>query len=137
MAERNYRFETLQLHVGQETPDPVTDARAVPIYQTSSYVFRNSDHAGGTFRTWRMPVIFTDGSPIRRRMYLKRELQPWRAASRLLQWRPGQRQFLIPLKIWLRTAIILYPRKIFMAVPIICWHTPFPIWYSDYICRHF
>ena len=36
--ERNYKFETLQLHVGQEQPDPVTDARAVPIYQTSSYV---------------------------------------------------------------------------------------------------
>ena len=42
-AERNLKFETLQLHVGQENPDPVTDARAVPIYQTSSYVFRNSD----------------------------------------------------------------------------------------------
>ena len=46
-AERNLKFETLQLHVGQENPDPVTDARAVPIYQTSSYVFRNSDHASG------------------------------------------------------------------------------------------
>ena len=44
-AERNLKFETLQLHVGQEQPDPVTDARAVPIYQTSSYVFRNSEHA--------------------------------------------------------------------------------------------
>ena len=40
---RKFKFETLQLHVGQEQPDPVTDARAVPIYQTSSYVFRNSD----------------------------------------------------------------------------------------------
>lgn len=48
-AERNFKFETLQLHVGQETPDPVTDARAVPIYQTSSYVFRNSDHAAARF----------------------------------------------------------------------------------------
>ena len=47
--ERNYKFETLQLHVGQESPDPVTDARAVPIYQTSSYVFRNSDHAAARF----------------------------------------------------------------------------------------
>ena len=49
MAERNYRFETLQLHVGQENPDPVTDARAVPIYQTSSYVFKNCDHAEARF----------------------------------------------------------------------------------------
>ena len=45
MSERNYRFETLQLHVGQEQPDPATDSRAVPIYQTTSYVFKNSAHA--------------------------------------------------------------------------------------------
>lgn len=48
-AERKFRFETLQLHVGQEKPDPVTDARAVPIYQTASYVFRDSDHAAARF----------------------------------------------------------------------------------------
>ena len=48
-SERNLRFETLQLHVGQEQADPVTDARAVPIYQTSSYVFHNSDHAAARF----------------------------------------------------------------------------------------
>ena len=47
--QRNYKFETLQLHVGQEQPDPTTDARAVPIYQTSSYVFRNCDHAAARF----------------------------------------------------------------------------------------
>ena len=45
----NYRFETLQLHVGQEQPDPATDSRAVPIYQTSSYVFKNSAHAAARF----------------------------------------------------------------------------------------
>lgn len=48
-AERNLKFETLQLHVGQEQPDPVTDARAVPIYQTSSYVFRDCEHAAARF----------------------------------------------------------------------------------------
>lgn len=48
-ADRNFKFETLQLHVGQETPDPVTDARAVPIYQSSSYVFHNSQHAADRF----------------------------------------------------------------------------------------
>ena len=48
-AERNFKFETLQLHVGQEQPDLVTDARAVPIYQTSSYVFRNCEHAAARF----------------------------------------------------------------------------------------
>ena len=46
---RELKFETLQLHVGQETPDPVTDARAVPIYLTSSYVFHNSEHAADRF----------------------------------------------------------------------------------------
>jgi len=48
-AERKFKFETLQLHVGQEKADPVTDARAVPIYQTSSYVFHNSEHAAARF----------------------------------------------------------------------------------------
>ena len=47
--QRNFKFETLQLHVGQEQPDSTTDARAVPIYQTSSYVFRNCDHAAARF----------------------------------------------------------------------------------------
>ncbi len=49
LAERNLSFETKQLHVGQESPDPVTDARAVPIYLTSSYVFHNSEHAADRF----------------------------------------------------------------------------------------
>ncbi|WP_294395321.1 O-acetylhomoserine aminocarboxypropyltransferase/cysteine synthase family protein [uncultured Clostridium sp.] len=47
--ERKLKFETLQLHVGQENPDPATDARAVPIYQTTSYVFRNCEHAAARF----------------------------------------------------------------------------------------
>lgn len=48
-VDRDLKFETLQLHVGQESPDPVTDARAVPIYQTSSFVFRDSAHAAARF----------------------------------------------------------------------------------------
>ena len=47
--DRDFKFETLQLHVGQESADPVTDARAVPIYQTSSFVFHNSKHAADRF----------------------------------------------------------------------------------------
>ena len=58
-VNRNLKFETLQLHVGQESPDPVTDARAVPIYQTSSFVFKNSAHAAGL--PCRMREIFTAG----------------------------------------------------------------------------
>ena len=49
MSDYKYHFETLQLHVGQENPDPATDARAVPIYQTTSYVFKNSEHAQARF----------------------------------------------------------------------------------------
>ena len=49
LKERNLKFETLQLHVGQEEADPATDARAVPIYLTSSYVFHNSEHAADRF----------------------------------------------------------------------------------------
>ena len=63
-SERNLKFETLQLHVGQEQPDPVTDARAVPIYLTSSYVFHNSQH-----------VTSTDVLLIQQKMYSKRESQ--------------------------------------------------------------
>lgn len=46
---KKYRFETLQLHAGQEQPDPASDARAVPIYQTTSYVFKNCAHAADRF----------------------------------------------------------------------------------------
>lgn len=49
MSEKKYRFETIQLHAGQESPDPASDARAVPIYQTTSYVFKNSAHAAARF----------------------------------------------------------------------------------------
>ena len=49
LKSRKLKFETLQLHVGQESPDPATDARAVPIYQTTSYVFHNSEHASARF----------------------------------------------------------------------------------------
>ena len=47
--DKRYKFETLQVHVGQEQPDPASDSRAVPIYQTTSYVFRNCAHAAARF----------------------------------------------------------------------------------------
>ena len=59
MAEKQYRFETLQLHVGQETPDPATDARAVPIYATTSYVFRDCAQAAGRFGLTQGGNIYT------------------------------------------------------------------------------
>jgi len=57
--ERNYRFETLQLHAGQETPDPTTGARAVPIYQTTSYVFENCAQAENRFNLSEGGNIYT------------------------------------------------------------------------------
>lgn len=72
--DRNLKFETLQLHVGQEQPDPVTDARAVPIYLTSSYVFHNSQHAADRFGL-KDAGTFTDVLLTLQKTYLKRELQ--------------------------------------------------------------
>lgn len=59
MSERKYKFETLQLHVGQETPDPATDARAVPIYATTSYVFKDSAQAAARFSLSESGNIYT------------------------------------------------------------------------------
>ncbi|MDE5583128.1 MAG: PLP-dependent transferase, partial [Ruminococcus sp.] len=56
---RNYKFETLQLHVGQESPDPATDARAVPIYATTSYVFKDSAQASERFGLTESGNIYT------------------------------------------------------------------------------
>jgi len=56
---KNYKFETLQVHVGQETPDPVTDSRAVPIYQTTSYVFKDCAQAAGRFALTESGNIYT------------------------------------------------------------------------------
>ena len=59
MADNKYRFETLQIHVGQEQPDPATDARAVPIYATTSYVFKDSAQAAGRFALTEGGNIYT------------------------------------------------------------------------------
>ena len=55
----NYKFETVQIHAGQETPDPTTDARAVPIYATTSYVFKDSAQAAGRFGLTEAGNIYT------------------------------------------------------------------------------
>lgn len=88
-AERNLKFETLQLHVGQETADPVTDARAVPIYQTSSFVFHNSQHAADRFALKDAGNIY-GRLTTQQRMYLREESQPSRVA--LQHWQLAQAQ---------------------------------------------
>ena len=82
--QRKFKFETLQLHVGQEQPDPVTDARAVPIYQTSSYVFRNCDHAAARFGLADAGNIY-GRLQTRQRTYLRRGSQHLRVAPQHLQ----------------------------------------------------
>ena len=57
--EKNYRFETLQIHAGQKQPDSATDARAVPIYATTSYVFKDCDQAAGRFALAEPGNIYT------------------------------------------------------------------------------
>ena len=82
--DRKFKFETLQLHVGQEQPDPVTDARAVPIYQTSSYVFRNSQHAADRFGLKDAGNIY-GRLTTRQRMCLRRESQHLKEVQQHLQ----------------------------------------------------
>ena len=59
MAEKTYKFETLQLHVGQESPDPATGARAVPIYATTSFVFEDAAQAAGRFALTEEGNVYT------------------------------------------------------------------------------
>ena len=88
--ERNLKFETLQLHVGQETADSVTDARAVPIYQTSSYVFHNSQHAADRFALKDATSMADLQTQLR--TFLKDVSQLSRAAQQLLQLHQAQQQ---------------------------------------------
>ena len=114
--DRKFRFETLQLHVGQEAADPVTDARAVPIYQTSSYVFKNCDHAAARFD-------LSDQGNIYGR--LTNPTQDWRGAWRLWRWLQVRQRSHIRSRTWRRTATISYQPRISMAVHIMCWHIHF------------
>ena len=107
-----YRFETLQLHVGQEQADPATDARAVPIYQTTSYVFHNSQHAADRFG-------LADAGNIYGR--LTNSTQDVLAAARHWQSLPARRRSPIRLKPWPQTEDISLPRRPFTAAALTCW----------------
>ena len=78
MDRNRLHFETLQLHAGQEQPDPATSARAVPIYQTASYVFRDAQHAADRFAL-RDAEISTLVLPMTHRLCSKPVWQPWKA----------------------------------------------------------
>ena len=80
MSERKYHFETLQLHVGQEQADPVTDSRAVPIYQTTSYVFHTAQHAALGDVGKRMNIVQAEGengtARERQKTFAQRKIRP-------------------------------------------------------------
>ena len=118
--ERNLKFETLQLHVGQEQPDPVTDARAVPIYASSSYVFRNSEHAAARFG-------LSDAGNIYGRLtnptqdIFEQRIAALEGGVAALAVASGA----AAMKTWHRTVTTSYLQKIFTAVPSTCWSTHF------------
>ena len=94
----NWAFETKQLHIGQEQADPVTDSRAVPIYQTTSYVFHNSQHAADRFG------LADAGNIYGRLTFSRSALQLSRAASQLWQPPPVQQRSATPFRRSLRQA---------------------------------
>lgn len=114
-----YKFETMQLHVGQEQADSVTDSRAVPIYQTTSYVFHSTQHAADRFGL-RDAVTSMVDLLIQLRMFLKKELQLQKEALQVQQLHPEQQLFPTPLKHSLQVVAILLLKKQFIVALTIC-----------------
>ena len=90
MGTNKLHFETLQVHVGQEQADPATDARAVPIYQTTSYVFHDSQHAADRFGLRDAGNIY-GRRPIRPREFSKRVLPLSKGEWLVWRWLPVRR----------------------------------------------
>ena len=109
----NWGFETKQLHIGQESPDPASDARAVPIYQTTSYVFKNSAHAAARFG------LADAGNIYGRLTNSTQDVFEKRIAALLLQ-------LPIPFKIWLRAAAISLHKRPSTVEAITFLRTPCP-----------
>ena len=97
---QNWSFETKQVHIGQEQPDPATGARAVPIYASASFVFDDCQHAADRF---------------------SRELRLWRAARQLLQQLREPRPLPIHFRHWQRPASTLLLLRRYMEDPTIFW----------------
>ena len=110
----DYKFDTIQLHAGQERPDPATDARAVPIYATTSYVFHDCADAAARFG------LQAEGNIYGRR-YLKKGSRRWKAVQRLWRLLRELQRSHIRFRHWRRTAVTSFRRKQFMAEVIICW----------------
>ena len=103
---KKYRFETLQLHVGQENPDPATGARAVPIYQTTSYVFDNCDHAAARFNLSDAGNIYGRLTNPTQEIFEKR-ICALEEAAQLLRLLPAPQLLPTPSRTWPGAAITL------------------------------
>ena len=124
MSERKYHFETLQLHVGQEQADPVTDSRAVPIYQTTSYVFHNAQHAADRFDLKDAGNIYGRLTNTTEDVFEKRIAALEGGVAALAVALPPSTT---PSRPWPRTAVTSSPRRPSTAVPPTCWSTPCPL----------
>ena len=119
MADKKYRFETLQVQAGQEQPDPVTDARAVPIYASTSFVFHNSQHAADRFALKDAGNIYGRLTNPTQDIFEKRIAALEGGVAAL-----ARRQSII-LSAHLRKAVnILLRQRRFTAVHITCLRTP-------------
>ena len=121
----SYKFETLQLHVGQEQPDPATDARAVPIYQTTSYVFRNSAHAAARFG-------LADAGNIYGRLtnstqdVLEKRLAALEGGVAALALASGAAAITYTIQALAKAGITSWRKRPSTAAATICWPTPCP-----------
>ena len=119
----NYKFETLQLHVGQEQADPATDSRAVPIYQTTSYVFRNSQHAADRFGLADAGNIYGRLTNSTQDVFEKRIAALEGGVAR---WPPLPvlPPSATPSRLWHRPVTTSWPRRPSTAAATTCWSTP-------------
>ena len=122
----NYKFETLQLHVGQETADPATDSRAVPIYATTSYVFHDCAHAAARFGLADAGNIYGRLTNSTQEVFEKR-IAALEGGVAALAVSSGAAAINYVLQALDKTAVILLPRRPFTAAAIICWSIRCPI----------
>ena len=116
----DYKFDTIQLHAGQERPDPATDARAVPIYATTSYVFHDCADAAARFGLQAEGNIYGRLTNSTQEVFEKR-IAALEAVQRLWRLLRELQRSHIRFRHWRRTAVTSFRRKQFMAEVIICW----------------
>lgn len=114
--QKNYRFETLQLHAGQESPDPATGARCVPVYQTAAYVFEDTAQAEARFALAEPGNIYSRLTNPTLDIF-ERRMAALEGALRRWPLHPARRQSPMRYKILRTQATILYRRNPFMAAP--------------------